>query len=77
MAKRAPADPKPASSQPEENFVELMLVAADFVRTCGGLVQAIHLKSLINVVVEKIRGNPYALLCGRPDCERCEAVRYG
>lgn len=43
----------------------------------GALVQAIHLKSLLKVVVEKIHGNPFALLCGRPDCERCEAVRWG
>ena len=43
----------------------------------GALVQAIHLRSLLKVVVEKIHGNPYALLCGRKDCERCEAVRYG
>jgi aminoglycoside 3-N-acetyltransferase len=43
----------------------------------GALVQAIHLKSLINVVLEKLRENPYALLCGRPECERCEAVRQG
>jgi aminoglycoside 3-N-acetyltransferase len=43
----------------------------------GALVQAIHLKSLLKVMVEKINGNPFALLCGRPDCERCEAVRWG
>jgi aminoglycoside 3-N-acetyltransferase len=41
------------------------------------LVRAVHLKSLINVVLEKITENPYALLCARPDCERCNAVRYG
>ena len=39
MAKRAP-EPKPAASQPEDKFVELMLVAADFVQSCGGLAQA-------------------------------------
>jgi hypothetical protein len=39
MAKRAAAESKPAA-QPEENFVELMLVAADFVKSCGGLDQA-------------------------------------
>jgi hypothetical protein len=39
MAKRAPV-PKPAASQPEDKFVELMMVAADFVKNCGGLVQA-------------------------------------
>jgi len=43
----------------------------------GGLVQAVHLRSLLKVTVEMIHSNPYALLCGRPDCERCEAVRYG
>jgi len=40
MAKRAAAESKPASHAPEESFVELMLVAADFVRNCGGLQQA-------------------------------------
>jgi aminoglycoside 3-N-acetyltransferase len=43
----------------------------------GALVQAIPLKSLLKVVVEKIHQDPYALLCSRPDCERCEAVRWG
>jgi aminoglycoside 3-N-acetyltransferase len=43
----------------------------------GALVQAIHLKSLLNAVVQKITANPFALLCTRPDCERCNAVRYG
>ena len=39
MAKRTP-EPKPAAAQPEDKFVELMLVAADFVQSCGGLSQA-------------------------------------
>lgn len=43
----------------------------------GASVQAVHLKSLLKAVVEKIHNNPFALLCGRPDCERCEAVRWG
>ncbi|MBE0671198.1 MAG: AAC(3) family N-acetyltransferase [Anaerolineales bacterium] len=43
----------------------------------GALVQAVHLKSLIKVVIDMIYENPYALLCNRKDCERCEAVRYG
>lgn len=43
----------------------------------GASVQAIHLKSLLNAVVQKITANPFALLCTRPDCERCNAVRYG
>jgi len=42
MAKRAAAaaESKPAVNAPEENFVELMLVAADFVKCCGGLEHA-------------------------------------
>jgi hypothetical protein len=39
-------------------------------------VQAIHLKSLIKVVVDQIKQNPFALLCQRQDCERCNAVRW-
>lgn len=47
------------------------------VETNGAMVQAIHLKSLINAVIQKITANPFALLCTREDCERCNAVRYG
>jgi hypothetical protein len=39
MAKRA-AEPKPAPPAAEDRFVELMLVAADFVKNCGGLGEA-------------------------------------
>ncbi len=42
----------------------------------GALVQAVHLKSLINAVTKKIKENPFALLCTRQDCERCNAVRW-
>jgi len=37
MAKRASANHAPASQPAEERFVELMLIAADFVKNCGGL----------------------------------------
>lgn len=47
------------------------------VEIAGALVQAIHLKSLLNAVVQKITANPFALLCTRDDCERCNAVRFG
>jgi aminoglycoside 3-N-acetyltransferase len=40
------------------------------------LVQAVHLKSLIRVVVDELNKNPFALLCQRQDCERCNAVRW-
>jgi hypothetical protein len=38
MAKKlAATSPAPSQPKPEERFVELMLVAADFVQSCGGL----------------------------------------
>lgn len=43
----------------------------------NALVQAVPLRNLIHAVMDAIRDNPLALLCGRPDCERCEAVRWG
>jgi aminoglycoside 3-N-acetyltransferase len=42
----------------------------------GALVQAVHLKSLIDAVVQRIREDPFALLCERAECERCTAVRW-
>jgi aminoglycoside 3-N-acetyltransferase len=41
------------------------------------LVQAIPLKSLTAIVQELIAENPFALLCDRGDCERCNAIRKG
>jgi aminoglycoside 3-N-acetyltransferase len=42
----------------------------------NALVQAVHLNSLIRVVVDQLNKNPFALLCQRQDCERCNAVRW-
>ncbi len=42
----------------------------------SALVQAVHLKSLMRVVIDQIKENPFALLCQRQDCERCNAVRW-
>ena len=42
----------------------------------NAVVQAIHLKSLIKVVVDQLKEDPFALLCNRQDCERCTAVRW-
>lgn len=38
-------------------------------------VECLPLAELVNVAVELIRREPAALLCGRPGCERCGAVR--
>jgi aminoglycoside 3-N-acetyltransferase len=43
----------------------------------NALVQAVHLRSLIRVVADQLKENPFALLCQRQDCERCNAVRWG
>ena len=40
-----------------------------------GFVQAVPLQRLFEVVRELIKKDPLALLCGRLDCERCNAVR--
>jgi len=43
---------------------------------CGSaIIQALPLRGLLRAVIAVIRENPLALLCGRDDCERCNAVR--
>ena len=41
----------------------------------GGFIQAVQLNRLFAAVQELIKNNPLALLCERPDCERCNAAR--
>ena len=41
----------------------------------NALVKTVPLQALISVVRERIEADPYALLCERPDCGRCNAVR--
>ncbi len=38
-------------------------------------IQAVPLKPLLEVVVQRLRSDPTALLCTREDCERCREVR--
>jgi aminoglycoside 3-N-acetyltransferase len=38
-------------------------------------IQAAPLKPLLEVVVQRLRSDPTALLCSREDCERCNEVR--
>jgi aminoglycoside 3-N-acetyltransferase len=40
-----------------------------------GFIQAVPLQQLFEVVRDRIKKNPLALLCERMDCERCNAVR--
>lgn len=43
----------------------------------GVTIQAIPVNDLLRAVVNRIHEDAYSLLCGRSDCERCEAVRWG
>ncbi|MDP2975411.1 MAG: AAC(3) family N-acetyltransferase, partial [Anaerolineales bacterium] len=45
------------------------------VRVGEATVQAVPLKRVVRVVVERIKSDPLALLCQREDCERCNAIR--
>jgi aminoglycoside 3-N-acetyltransferase len=38
-------------------------------------ITAVPMNELVQVVVEAIKNDPYALLCERATCERCQAVR--
>lgn len=42
-----------------------------------GIVQAVPLKALVETVRVMLTEDPYALLCGRAVCERCDAIRSG
>jgi len=55
MAKRAVPVPHD-SHQAEERFVELMLVAADFVKNCGGLEQARKSLADAGQFIERAKG---------------------
>jgi len=55
MAKRV-ATPQPAAAQAEERFVELMLVAADFVKNSGGLEQAKKCLADAGQFIERAKG---------------------
>jgi len=41
----------------------------------SGLIQAIPLDGLVDLVCKRLQVDPFALLCDRSYCERCEAVR--
>lgn len=63
-----------------EGFNAITLTLKPFTRQTevdGVILQAIPAKDLLRAVVNKIHEDAYSLLCGRSDCERCEAVRWG
>lgn len=63
-----------------EGFNAITLTLKPFTRQTevdGIIIQAIPVNELLKAIVNKIHEDAYSLLCGRPDCERCEAVRWG
>lgn len=67
----------PGDSEGFEAIAPLVEKYTRRVEIGDALVRAIHLRSLIRVVMDQIKENPFALLCSRQDCERCNAVRWG
>jgi aminoglycoside 3-N-acetyltransferase len=45
------------------------------VRAGNATIQAMPLQALIQAVMQRLRADPLALLCDRPDCPRCNSVR--
>ena len=45
------------------------------VKAGDATVQAMPIRGLIQAVSDRIQADPLALLCQRPDCQRCNAVR--
>jgi aminoglycoside 3-N-acetyltransferase len=45
------------------------------VQVGSSLVQALPLSALVETVLAMLKQDPLALLCEKPDCERCNAVR--
>jgi aminoglycoside 3-N-acetyltransferase len=67
----------PGDSEGFESIAPLVEKYTRRVEIRNALVQAVHLRSLIRVVMRELNENPLALLCSRQDCERCNAVRMG
>ena len=67
----------PGDSEGFEAIAPAVEIYTRRVEIGSALVQAVHLRSLIRVVVDQLKENPFALLCQRQDCERCNAVRWG
>ena len=60
MAKRMAAESRTSPTQAEDRFVELMLVAADFVKSCGGLEPARKALADAGQFIERAGGVPNA-----------------
>jgi len=65
----------PGDSAGFEAITPVLINETRRVRVGDAVVQALSLRSLIQAVKDTIQADPLALLCDRPDCERCNAVR--
>jgi len=65
----------PGCSDGFEQITPHLQDAARSVKIGSALVQAVPLEQIITAVQELISRDPFALLCERAECERCDAVR--
>jgi aminoglycoside 3-N-acetyltransferase len=65
----------PGDSAGFEAITPMLITETRRVKVGDATVQAVSLRTLIQAVNEIIQDDPLALLCGRQDCERCNAVR--
>ncbi len=68
----------PGWSGCSDGFEAAAPLLAGMVRTArvgASVIQALPVGPMVNAVAQLIRSDPLALLCSRPDCERCNAVR--
>lgn len=65
----------PGDSAGFEAIEEHIRSETRYIELHGGFVQAVPLPRLLEVVQELIKRDSFALLCQRPECERCNAVR--
>jgi aminoglycoside 3-N-acetyltransferase len=65
----------PGDSAGFEAIAPELVNEARLVKIGDATVQAVSLRVLIQIVMERIKADPLTLLCQRADCERCNAVR--
>ena len=65
----------PGCSDGFEELAPLLEGVIRKVELGDAMIQAIPVGSLVDAVGELLKEHPLALLCGREDCERCNAVR--
>ena len=65
----------PGCSDGFEAVAPALAAIARKVQVGASLIQALPLGPMIEAAAQLIHSDPLALLCARPDCERCSAVR--